>query len=123
MFGFKRRKLTKTVCAVLTTTLVLSCVSGCGKKTAKDKDAEGRTIISVGLWPDKEGVELDMYEGRKERFEKENPVAGTLKALQISNVKRRIIYPCRVYDSKFLTQHRNQWRKIDRQHVRINSRL
>ena len=54
---------------------------------------------------------------------KENPVAGILKALQISNVKWRIIYPCRIYDSKFLTQHRNQWRKIDRQHVRISSRL
>lgn len=58
--------------AALAVVLSAGVMTGCGKKDAS-KDEQGRTIISVGGWPQKEGVALDNYNSRKERFEKDNP--------------------------------------------------
>ena len=62
----------KGLATVLAVTLAVGMFSGCsGKDTAKDE--QGRTVISVGGWPQKEGTNLDNYNSRKERFEAENP--------------------------------------------------
>ena len=45
------------------------CTS-CGK--GKDKDADGKTVITVGGWPSKDGKEKDNIEERKARFEEAN---------------------------------------------------
>lgn len=66
-------KMVKKAVALLTAgVLMTSVLGGCGKKAA-DKDEQGRTILTVGLWPSKEGTKLDQIEARKERFEKDNP--------------------------------------------------
>ena len=77
MFELKKRFMSKTVIKVVglitAVTLSVSVLGGCGKKTANDKDDQGRTILTVGLWPDKEGTELTQIEERKTRFEENNP--------------------------------------------------
>lgn len=52
-------------------TMMTGAVAGCGGKTS-DKDSDGRTILSVGNWPDKESKEKENMEAKKEQFEKEN---------------------------------------------------
>ena len=63
-------KKTRVISLVLALVLCVMSLSACGGKT--DKDEQGRTIISVGGWPTKEGKELDNAVARKEAFEKEN---------------------------------------------------
>ncbi|MBO5007220.1 MAG: extracellular solute-binding protein [Clostridia bacterium] len=65
-------KARKIISLVLALALCVMTLAACGKKT-NDKDEQGRTVISVGGWPDKEGTELDNAVARKEAFEKENP--------------------------------------------------
>lgn len=56
--------------------LIAGAVTGCTpSNTASDKDEEGRTVISVGSWPTKEGSDKDAIEARKARYEEENPDA------------------------------------------------
>lgn len=62
----------RTVSMVAALTLSVGMLAGCGKSTS-DKDEQGRTIVSVGSWPSKEGKELDNYNARKARFEEANP--------------------------------------------------
>lgn len=52
-------------------TMMTGVLAGCGDKAA-DKDDKGRTIISVGSWPAKEGSDKDAMEARKARFEEAN---------------------------------------------------
>lgn len=55
-------------------TILLASVfglEGCGNKI-QDKDEQGRTIITVGGWPQNEGKAWDMMNRRKEIFEQEN---------------------------------------------------
>lgn len=52
--------------------LSVSLFAGCGKSVS-DKDEQGRTVISVGSWPSKEGVDLDNATEKKARFEEANP--------------------------------------------------
>lgn len=62
----------KVIAAGLTLAMTVSFFSGCGNKVS-DKDEQGRTVISVGAWPSKEGKDLDDANKRKETFEKNNP--------------------------------------------------
>lgn len=67
-----KRSFIKAV-AVLATISVLVCMfAGCGNKI-NDKDEQGRTIVTVGGWPQQEGKALDNITERKARFEEANP--------------------------------------------------
>lgn len=66
------KKGTKLTALVLAGVMSVSLLAGCGK--ANDKDDQGRTIVSVGGWPTKQGsIELENAEKRKEMFETSNP--------------------------------------------------
>ena len=65
------KKVIKIVCLVTVLTLLAGMFTGCGK--VNDKDDQGRTMISVGNWPAKEGADLTATLARKERFEQANP--------------------------------------------------
>lgn len=73
MFEMKKKRLVKAVGLVTAAALSVSILGACGQKTANDKDEQGRTILTVGLWPDREGTALTTIEERKTRFEKDNP--------------------------------------------------
>lgn len=55
----------------LAAVMAVGVMSGCGNKV-NDKDEQGRTIVSVGSWPQKEGSNLDSWNARKEKFEADN---------------------------------------------------
>ena len=73
MFKMKKKRLVKAVGLVTAAALSVSILGACGQKAANDKDEQGRTILTVGLWPDREGTALTTIEERKTRFEKDNP--------------------------------------------------
>lgn len=73
MFKMKKKRLVKAVGLMTAAALSVSILGACGKKAANDKDDQGRTILTVGLWPDREGTALTTIEDRKTRFEKDNP--------------------------------------------------
>lgn len=73
MFKMKKKRLVKAVGLMTAAALSVSILGACGKKAANDKDDQGRTILTVGLWPDREGNALTTIEERKTRFEKDNP--------------------------------------------------
>lgn len=62
----------KFIAAIAALSVVVCGFSGCGDNV-NDKDSQGRTVVSVGGWPQKEGVALDKIEARKARFEEANP--------------------------------------------------
>lgn len=66
------KKTMRIMALALAVIVSLSVFAGCGE-TAKDKDEQGRTIVSVGSWPSKEGKDLDNYTAKKARFEEANP--------------------------------------------------
>lgn len=66
----KNKKFIKGLSLVLALTMLAGVCAGCGK--ASDKDEQGRTIISVGGWPAKEGDALDAQNAKKTRFEEAN---------------------------------------------------
>ena len=63
--------LKRTTAIIAAATLGITMLTGCNKEVS-DKDEQGRTVISIGGWPDKEGTSLDAMEARKARFEEEN---------------------------------------------------
>lgn len=67
------QKFIKGMSLILTLTLLATICVGCSK--ANDKDEQGRTIVSVGGWPSKEGASLDAQNAKKARFEEANPDA------------------------------------------------
>ena len=73
MFKMKKKRLVKAVGLMTAAALSISILGACGQKAANDKDEQGRTILTVGLWPDREGTALTTIEERKTRFEKDNP--------------------------------------------------
>ena len=73
MFKLKKKRLVKVVGLMTAAALSVSILGACGQKAANDKDDQGRTILRVGLWIEKEGTARDRLEARKERFEKDNP--------------------------------------------------
>ena len=64
-------KKARIISLVLALVLCVMSLAACGG-TATDKDEQGRTVISVGGWPTKEGAELDSAVARKDAFEKDN---------------------------------------------------
>ena len=72
MKNFNKKFLAKSVSLIMAAVMITGMSAGCGKK-ASDKDEQGRTIVTVGGWPDKEGTALDNYNARKSEFEKNNP--------------------------------------------------
>jgi len=68
----KKNNVFRLVAAVLAMVLAIGVFAGCGKKV-NDKDEQGRTVISVGNWPEKEGADLTATLARKARFEEANP--------------------------------------------------
>jgi len=68
------KKMRTLLTMLLVVVMVVSMFAGCGS-TANDKDEQGRTIISVGNWPNREGTSLDNYNKQKAKFELDNPDA------------------------------------------------
>lgn len=67
-----KKHLVKAIALFAVLALSVTLFAGCGgNDTAKDE--QGRTILSVGGWPDKEGKSLDNINARKARFEETNP--------------------------------------------------
>lgn len=64
------KKMMKIVTLVMAVVVAVSMFAGCSKAT--DKNDKGQTVISVGSWPTKEGIELDAMNARKARFEADN---------------------------------------------------
>lgn len=67
-----KNSLIKAMSLCLAIIVITLSFAGCGKK-ATDKDEQGRTVISIGAWPSKEGKDLDNSMKAKEEFEKANP--------------------------------------------------
>lgn len=65
------KKALRLVASAMSVVMVASFMAGC-KKEVNDKDENGRTIVSVGAWPQK-GTGKEIIEARKEKFEKDNP--------------------------------------------------
>jgi len=60
----------RIIAMVMVGLLMVTMLVGCGN--ANDKNDKGQTMISVGSWPTKEGLELDAMNARKDRFEADN---------------------------------------------------
>ena len=69
----KKNLFTKIAAGALSAALSVTMLAGCGNKKTAATDDQGRTIISIGAWPVKEGKALDDANAKKERFEKANP--------------------------------------------------
>ena len=71
---WKMKKINfKKAAALLTAgVMTMSVFASCGK-SANDTDENGKTIVSVANWPQKEGKELDNYNKAKAEFEQQNP--------------------------------------------------
>ena len=69
----KINKVKKAVALMTVGALAMLIFASCGKKTENVTDENGRTIISVGSWPSKEGQEKQNMEDRKQKFETDNP--------------------------------------------------
>jgi len=67
----KNRKSVKIISLAMAAIMSMGLATGCSK-TANDKDEQGRTIVSVGSWPQKEGKNLDSWNARKDKFEADN---------------------------------------------------
>ncbi|MDD6915846.1 MAG: extracellular solute-binding protein [Eubacteriales bacterium] len=67
----KFKKGIKIVSLIAAVAIMAGCMAGCGKDE-KVTDDQGRTIISVGSWPTKEGKDKENMEARKARFEEAN---------------------------------------------------
>lgn len=66
-----KSKKMKVVAMMLSGVIAMSVMGGCGKSA--DKDENGKTIVSIGGWPEKEGKEKDNYEKQKTEYEEANP--------------------------------------------------
>ena len=69
----KKNLFTKIAAVSLSAALSVTMLAGCGNKKSAATDEQGRTIISIGAWPVKEGKTLDDYNAQKDRFEQANP--------------------------------------------------
>ncbi len=68
----KKNRVTRILSGVLSAVLIISVCTSCNN-SASDKDEQGRTVISVGGYPDKEGTERTNWDARKTKFEQDNP--------------------------------------------------
>ena len=67
------KKYIKKLTAALLAVSVTIALGSCGSKQASVTDDQGRTIITVGGWTNKEGKQRDALIERKTLFEQENP--------------------------------------------------
>lgn len=65
------KKIMRAFALVVVLAMSVAALTGCGKKV-NDKDEQGRTIISVGGYPSKDGNDRDSWDETIARFEKEN---------------------------------------------------
>lgn len=63
---------------VLAMTMTVGALAGCASSQKEGKDEQGRTVISVGNWPSKEGDALTLMNNRKAEFEEENPTMSVV---------------------------------------------
>ncbi len=66
-------KMSKVLIGILSLAMSISMITGCTKTNSNGKNSEGKTEISVGNWPAKEGDDLTRINNQKDEFEKENP--------------------------------------------------
>lgn len=66
-----KSKKMKVVAMMLSGVIALSVMGGCGKSA--DKDENGKTIVSIGGWPEKDGTGKDNAEKQKAEYEEANP--------------------------------------------------
>lgn len=66
-----KSKKMKVVAMMLSGVIALSVMGGCGKSA--DKDENGKTIVSIGGWPEKDGRGKDNAEKQKAEYEEANP--------------------------------------------------
>lgn len=64
-------KVKRVISALLAVGMITCLCTSCGKKN-KAVDEQGRTVISIADWPQKEGASLDLHEQLKSEFEAEN---------------------------------------------------
>ena len=67
----KKEQIKKITAIAVSAVLSVSMLTSCGS-SGKNKTADGKTIISVGDWPQKEGVDKDNIEESKAKFEAAN---------------------------------------------------
>jgi multiple sugar transport system substrate-binding protein len=67
----KKEQIKKITAIAVSAVLSVSILTSCGS-SGKNKTADGKTIISVGDWPQKEGVDKDNIEESKAKFEAAN---------------------------------------------------
>lgn len=68
-----QKKLTKIVSLAAALSITACGFAGCGSKDANVTDDQGRTKISIGSWPSKDGPQKTSMEERKASFESSNP--------------------------------------------------
>ena len=66
-------KKSKILSIIVALSLSLTALAGCSSGNVNDKDAQGRTVISVGNWPATEGDSLTRITKQKAEFEEANP--------------------------------------------------
>lgn len=70
-FKFKTG-LIKKVAILSAIALFTATFTGCNKEVS-DTSEDGRTVISIGNYPDKDGDEKDAWDARWQKFEQDNP--------------------------------------------------
>ena len=65
------RKGFKIVSIVAAAAVLCGSLGGCGGESASSSN--GRTQVSIGNWPSKEGIDKENMEAKKARFEEANP--------------------------------------------------
>ena len=68
----KKEQIKKIASVAVSAVLAVSMLASCGP-SSKNKTADGKTIITVGDWPQKEGTDKDNLEEAKAKFETANP--------------------------------------------------
>lgn len=68
----KKEQIKKIASVAVSAVLAVSMLASCGP-SSKNKTADGKTIITVGDWPQKEGTDKDNIEEAKAKFETANP--------------------------------------------------
>lgn len=68
----KKEQFKKVTAIAIAAVMSVSMLASCGPDS-KTKTADGKTIITVGDWPQKEGADKDNIEETKAKFEAANP--------------------------------------------------
>ena len=67
----KNNKIKKITAVAVSVIMAAMMLSACGSGSPS-KSADGKTIITVGDWPSKDGIEKDNMEDAKAKFEAAN---------------------------------------------------